>query len=453
MTLQGSALACLVLVLAGSPVQAQFPGGPPAGGRAPGGGPPPLPMPTEAATDLFDPVLAQAKAASPFGVDNPFVKMGAIFTWNGDEGHRLMADIEAGWIMPSPMFGINRQLMERDGKYNFVRHDAYVRFAQSLNIHILFIVGPLEPGAPPPRRGPGGGPGAPKDLAAFSRLVQAVVERYDGDGLDDMPGLCYPIRYWMAHDEPFYDRYWTGTVEQYLDFYLAMHDAARKADPNSMPVLSSLYTPFEENTKQWARTFIDLYLDAARDGRAPRHIDALDFHWITRIPADEGYERYRDAVDWQKNAFAKGDVTIGEWLCTETCMLTSDRDELKRDLVRRYALGRSLGLSKIFWSSLVSADANKDPFTAISLKVTDNDPIIDAYRVMVAMMASGPCTLKQEGDRFVVSCENGNRIAWSRKPVTTPPDILEASACLDLAGAPLPAVPPTLTTAPIYLKP
>ena len=29
-----------------------------------------------------------------------------------------------------------------------------------------------------------------------------VVERYDGDGLDDMPGFEYPIRHWEIGNEP-----------------------------------------------------------------------------------------------------------------------------------------------------------------------------------------------------------------------------------------------------------
>jgi hypothetical protein len=41
-----------------------------------------------------------------------------------------------------------------------------------------------------------------KDEAAYLRFLAAVVERYDGDGIDDMPGLTAPIRYWQIHNEP-----------------------------------------------------------------------------------------------------------------------------------------------------------------------------------------------------------------------------------------------------------
>ena len=36
----------------------------------------------------------------------------------------------------------------------------------------------------------------PKDMQAYKRFVSKTVERYDGDGEDDMPGLKIPIKYW-----------------------------------------------------------------------------------------------------------------------------------------------------------------------------------------------------------------------------------------------------------------
>lgn len=41
-----------------------------------------------------------------------------------------------------------------------------------------------------------------KDEAAYLAFLGKVVERYDGDGVDDMPGLTTPIRYWQIHNEP-----------------------------------------------------------------------------------------------------------------------------------------------------------------------------------------------------------------------------------------------------------
>ncbi len=40
------------------------------------------------------------------------------------------------------------------------------------------------------------------DTAAFYAFVQKLVERYDGDGIDDMPGLKAPVTYWEFSNEP-----------------------------------------------------------------------------------------------------------------------------------------------------------------------------------------------------------------------------------------------------------
>ena len=43
---------------------------------------------------------------------------------------------------------------------------------------------------------------SPCDMDAYSAWLTALVERYDGDGVGDMPGLRYPIRHWEILNEP-----------------------------------------------------------------------------------------------------------------------------------------------------------------------------------------------------------------------------------------------------------
>lgn len=42
----------------------------------------------------------------------------------------------------------------------------------------------------------------PNDWDTYSDWVKKIVERYDGDGVDDMPGLKMPIKYWEVMNEP-----------------------------------------------------------------------------------------------------------------------------------------------------------------------------------------------------------------------------------------------------------
>ena len=54
----------------------------------------------------------------------------------------------------------------------------------------------------------------PNNWSAYLDWVKAVVERYDGDGIDDMPGLKIPVKYWEVMNEPDLDG------SETLDFYI-----------------------------------------------------------------------------------------------------------------------------------------------------------------------------------------------------------------------------------------
>jgi hypothetical protein len=64
--------------------------------------------------------------------------------------------------------------------------------------------------------------------ANYRAFVQAMIERYDGDGNADMPGLRAPVRYWVVGTE------WTptvgfGTSDDYIAFLSLTRQAARAA--------------------------------------------------------------------------------------------------------------------------------------------------------------------------------------------------------------------------------
>jgi hypothetical protein len=82
----------------------------------------------------------------------------------------------------------------------------------------------------------------PEHWDDYTGYVQAVVERYDGDGLDDMPGLRYPVRQYEIETEA--DDWWptpcpdivgtavfTDRAETYLQLLAAAYLAAHEVDP------------------------------------------------------------------------------------------------------------------------------------------------------------------------------------------------------------------------------
>ena len=83
--------------------------------------------------------------------------------------------------------------------------------------------------------------GAPCDIKAYANFVEKVVERYDGDGVNDAPGLKTPIKYWEIMNEPEMQgggiggageelKFFVGTPQEYLEILKTSYGAVKKAD-------------------------------------------------------------------------------------------------------------------------------------------------------------------------------------------------------------------------------
>ena len=80
--------------------------------------------------------------------------------------------------------------------------DDYVRDLQRHGFQTLVTLFPFAPWDQEQCHSQGKPLGPPCDMTAYRRFVRAAVERYDGDGIDDMPGLRRPILYWEVFNEP-----------------------------------------------------------------------------------------------------------------------------------------------------------------------------------------------------------------------------------------------------------
>ena len=67
----------------------------------------------------------------------------------------------------------------------------------------------------------------PEHLPAYAKWVRAVVERYDHDGQDDMPGLRRPVRLYEVGSE--YSSFEPEPADEYLPMLAAAHEAAHAA--------------------------------------------------------------------------------------------------------------------------------------------------------------------------------------------------------------------------------
>jgi len=159
------------------------------------------------------------------------------------------------WDRPHPGPFIWGQIEPEKGEYRWRGVDKYVQKVQSHDMATLATIWPFAdwdqanwgPAGSTPlvfeNKGLCRSRRKPYDMQAYQRFVSALVERYDGDGIDDMPGLKYPIKYWEAGNEPsiqsgqcplaapFY--FFEGSPEDYLEILKTTYQAVKQADPEA----------------------------------------------------------------------------------------------------------------------------------------------------------------------------------------------------------------------------
>ena len=157
--------------------------------------------------------------------------------------------------------------------YDFTLYDRQWGSVPS-NIHIL---GNIAPDHPRDRHGymlPGSY--LPVDETKYTAFVRATVERYDGDGIDDMPGLVNPIKHWQVSNEP-NDQITSDFAELQHITYQAIKQAC-----SDCTVLIGGVTGGPEN---YAGNFDTCYAPILAE-LGGQYVDVFDFHWYGMADGD-----------------------------------------------------------------------------------------------------------------------------------------------------------------------
>ena len=242
---------------------------PPPAAQAPP--PAPAPTPTPAPTPAPTPTLAtipyEEILASRFGIVHlaRYIDIGEII------------GLGIRWAKPRKIPGPHEvgtfvwgSIEREKGKYDWPELDECVGKIQSYNMAILPVILPFaewdQANWGPAGSTPlvyedwwGRGRRKPYDMDAYRRFVSALVERYDGDGIGDMPGLRYPIKHWQAGMAPSarcgYYTYFDGSSEDYLEVLKATYQAVKEADAEAKVHSAGMGAMGPENVSFWKPIF------------------------------------------------------------------------------------------------------------------------------------------------------------------------------------------------------
>ena len=116
-----------------------------------------------------------------------------------------------------------------------------------------------------------------RDNGAWLRYLEAVVERYDGDGRDDMPGLTHGIQYWQIHNEPEGDHcgLFRADVGAFVDLMRDAYGVVHASCPGCKVLNGGAAFPMWETRPVGGSTF---WRDFAAMGGA-QYVDVIAVHY------------------------------------------------------------------------------------------------------------------------------------------------------------------------------
>ncbi len=263
--------------------------------------------------------------------------IGLGYTWPGlgekfvDCGADYMKTVLLSWGMIEP-----RPPVSGVPHYQWQRLDEHILEYQKNGYQLQFVLKASNPWAIPASSTKEGfvapGKGSISALPSleyqpgYARFIASIVERYDGDGYHDMPGLKFPIIYWEVESEAFHEGYWRGSVEEYGKLLEIAYHAAKAASPNCKIILAGLNFSdlFDDAPSQEALTSRQRKLGKfARDGFAfikesiqfTAYYDAIEIHY------NRDYRGLPGILDWLRSemgdeVYATKEIWSGDTLTT-----------------------------------------------------------------------------------------------------------------------------------------
>lgn len=208
--------------------------------------------------------------------------------------------------------------------------------------------------------------GAPCDLSAYANFVEKLVERYDGDGKDDMPELKTPIKYWEIMNEPEMQggsiggagedlKFFVGTPQEYLEILKTSYQAIKKADPEAKVAHAGMAGMQREFQDFWDPIFKE----------AGNYFDIANIHTISTDERREDlylikFKKYLEEFGIKDKPIWVTEVQFGELMDKP-----KDLASFERLLTKASVFSLAKGADKLFfienWTTWDNPDAFKPP--------------------------------------------------------------------------------------------
>jgi hypothetical protein len=185
------------------------------------------------------------------------------------------------WVRPHPGPFIWNHIEKEKGKFTWEEVDKHVVYAQEHNQTILATIWPhanweQKSCKRKKARSPFGKKftkylSKPCSMDDYKKFLLQLVDRYDGDGSNDMPGLTKPIIYWDIMNEPEFKMFFKGSEEDFVEIFNFSSKVIKEKQPDAVIVMAGAAGMFQENKKYWKSA-----LPKIKD-----HFDIANIHHIS----------------------------------------------------------------------------------------------------------------------------------------------------------------------------
>ena len=165
------------------------------------------------------------------------------------------------WVRPHPGPFVWNHIESEKGKFFWEDVDKYVVYAQDHNQTILATIWPhanweQKSCKRKKAKSPFGKRftkylSKPCSMDDYKNFLVKLVDRYDGDGSNDMPGLTKPIKYWDVMNEPEFKMFFKGSKEDFVEIFNFSSKVIKEKQPDAVIVMAGAAGMFPESKKYW----------------------------------------------------------------------------------------------------------------------------------------------------------------------------------------------------------
>lgn len=273
--------------------------------------------------------------------------------------NKKLSDLGVGWIRSAghgDLTSLHWATIEKEeGVFDFRLHDARVRDAQD---NFLSVLGTIDFSVVPDFAKEAG---KHCNEEKYLQYLHAVVERYDGDGTEDMEGLLLPIKFWEIGNETLNKPMFDGTSADYAKILQISYKSIKENDPESFVLIGGWVTG--ANSLDLFQQSLDEFEIVLQNGGGVC-FDIMNFH---QYQDDCDFGTYQHVQGFKK-VLAKYGLEKPIWI-TETNTKTYKEknngkvilhsvEQQSCDLIKRFVIAFDAGVDVVFWHGLDDSGEN-----------------------------------------------------------------------------------------------